>query len=682
MKRLATLAFATLTGLSAAQSPLDILAAGFPSNNGGGVNTGVYFDLDYPNFTALIHDIDVETSSTFAGGLEIYTCTGRHTAGDPISGISPLNDPGAWTLVATATTNGPGLGRGANTDCVLSNPILVNQGVTGFFILKTTISNNYYGTGPWIPAPATVATANGDCILTTGGSGTALDPVTGLVAPGYGYASTPRTFVGAIHYTPANGLFPRFSQDVTSGASPLTVNFTDTTFTNDPGGVLLVEFDFDDDGVFDAGTTGGGVVANTYGCGTYDVVIRATDSLHGTASATVTGAVIADPIAGLSISGGDGILGFGASRQFGVSGAPAGATFDWDLDGDGLSGDSMIQNPTFAYAAAGVVTVSCDVTVSCNTVTLTTSVETSPIAGAVFAADGPTGTFSTFVIPAGRVLRGHQRHQPGRLSGGGDLPPLHPDEHPARPRDLAAERPADHRGRQLPRRQLHPDLNGFRDLVRDVQRGVPGRRDRLPPGSRGHRPRHCQPYRRPHLARRQRGDLIRQRRYHHHPAVVAHRLRHGHHCHQHQQLGRGLSGKPLDDLYPGFAADVTAGLSPLTVNFNDTSVTNDPIGILSWYWDFENDGLVDDINQNPTFTYAGCGDFDVSLTVVDATNGSRTLVKPMFISTDEFSASFTQDATLISTSGVLNLTYTGDPPPRSAGTGTPMGSWMPTAPPL
>ena len=61
----------------------------------------------------------------------------------------------------------------------------------------------------------------------------------------------------------------------------------------------------------------------------------------------------------------------------------------------------------------------------------------------------------------------------------------------------------------------------------------------------------------------------------------------------------GFIGNPLNDLYPGFTADVTSGLSPLTVNFTDTSVTNDPIGVLSWAWDFENDGLVDDTTRTP-----------------------------------------------------------------------------------
>ena len=429
MKTLTTLAVATLAGLSAAQSPLDILAAGFPSNNSGGVNTGVYFDLDYPNFSALINDIDVETGSTVAGGLEIYTCAGSHTAVDPVSGLSPLNDPSVWTLVATATTNGVGVGRGALTDCTLSNSILVNQGVTGFFIIKTTINNDYHGTGT--TAPTTVSTGLGDCILTTGGSGTALDPVTGLVAPGYGYAFTPRTFVGAISYTPANGLFPSFSQDVSSGSSPLTVNFTDTTYTDDPGGVLSAEFDFDNDGTFDATTTGGGMVANTYGCGTYDVTIRATDSLNGTASATVTGAVIADPIVGLAISGGDGILGVGASRQFDVPGAPVSATFDWDLDGDGplrrqhdpepdlrlrrgrhrdglLRRDRVLQHRHPDHLGRDQPDRRCCV-----------------------RRRRPRRNLHHLHHPAGRVLRGHQRHQPRRLPGAGDLPPLHPGRAPS-----------------------------------------------------------------------------------------------------------------------------------------------------------------------------------------------------------------------------------------------------------
>ncbi len=64
-----------------------------------------------------------------------------------------------------------------------------------------------------------------------------------------------------------------------------------------------------------------------------------------------------------------------------------------------------------------------------------------------------------------------------------------------------------------------------------------------------------------------------------------------------------------------FAADVTSGTAPLTVQFTDAS-TGD--GITAWAWDFENDGTVDSTEQNPSFTYTSAGTYSVKLTATNA----------------------------------------------------------------
>jgi PKD repeat protein len=123
----------------------------------------------------------------------------------------------------------------------------------------------------------------------------------------------------------------------------------------------------------------------------------------------------------------------------------------------------------------------------------------------------------------------------------------------------------------------------------------------------------------------------------------------------------GFLGSPVNDLFPAFFADVTSGPSPLTVNFTDTSVTNDPNGIISWAWDFENDGTDDAFIQNPSFTYANCGDFSVKLTVIDSINGPKTVTENNLITTDNFAASFSQGGTLVGNSSPVPFAYTGDP---------------------
>ena len=64
-----------------------------------------------------------------------------------------------------------------------------------------------------------------------------------------------------------------------------------------------------------------------------------------------------------------------------------------------------------------------------------------------------------------------------------------------------------------------------------------------------------------------------------------------------------------------FTADITGGPAPLTVQFTDLSTSTDPI--ISWDWDFDNDGTIDSHDQNPSWVYNDVGVYTVSLTVSD-----------------------------------------------------------------
>ncbi len=68
------------------------------------------------------------------------------------------------------------------------------------------------------------------------------------------------------------------------------------------------------------------------------------------------------------------------------------------------------------------------------------------------------------------------------------------------------------------------------------------------------------------------------------------------------------------------------GAAPLLVQFTDLS-TNTPT---SWQWDFENDGIVDSIAQNPQWTYTNSGTYSVKLTVFND-DGSDFLVKTAYV---------------------------------------------------
>lgn len=77
-----------------------------------------------------------------------------------------------------------------------------------------------------------------------------------------------------------------------------------------------------------------------------------------------------------------------------------------------------------------------------------------------------------------------------------------------------------------------------------------------------------------------------------------------------------------------FAASVTAGLSPLYVDFTDESTGGVPT---SWLWNF-GDGMTSTV-QDPGHTYTASGFYTVSLTVSNA-YGSDTLTRTSYIAVD------------------------------------------------
>ena len=95
-----------------------------------------------------------------------------------------------------------------------------------------------------------------------------------------------------------------------------------------------------------------------------------------------------------------------------------------------------------------------------------------------------------------------------------------------------------------------------------------------------------------------------------------------------------------DPIIADFEAEPLEGLQPLEVQFTDLSTGGLPgllcgptkksnlkyvqkensRDIVSWEWDFNNDGVIDSYNQNPTFTYNQEGVYSVALVVSDGTN--------------------------------------------------------------
>lgn len=87
---------------------------------------------------------------------------------------------------------------------------------------------------------------------------------------------------------------------------------------------------------------------------------------------------------------------------------------------------------------------------------------------------------------------------------------------------------------------------------------------------------------------------------------------------------------PLIPPVANFTGTPISGDAPLTVNFSDASTGT----ISSYAWDFDNDGIIDSTEQNPSHTYAAAGNYTVNLTV-NGTDGSDSEVKTEYIIVNE-----------------------------------------------
>ena len=89
----------------------------------------------------------------------------------------------------------------------------------------------------------------------------------------------------------------------------------------------------------------------------------------------------------------------------------------------------------------------------------------------------------------------------------------------------------------------------------------------------------------------------------------------------------------------GFSATPTLGTGPLAVQFTDQSMGD----VAYWSWDFNNDGLVDSMEQNPYHIYAIPGIYNVSLTV-SGPGGDSTETKTNYIEVTDPWQMFRHDA--------------------------------------
>jgi FOG: PKD repeat len=77
-----------------------------------------------------------------------------------------------------------------------------------------------------------------------------------------------------------------------------------------------------------------------------------------------------------------------------------------------------------------------------------------------------------------------------------------------------------------------------------------------------------------------------------------------------------------------FTANVTAGVRPVAVGFNDTSTIRN---ITNWTWDFTGDGIPEGFGPHPVYVYKKAGNYSVSLAVNTSEGKAYNLSVPGYI---------------------------------------------------
>lgn len=178
--------------------------------------------------------------------------------------------------------------------------------------------------------------------------------------------------VVTLDYSSPTGLFAAFSPSATSGPSPLTVNFTDTSFSSAPTGVTSWAWDFENDGIIDSTLRNPSYTYNT--CGEFTVSLTVNDGVHAASTLTRTNLIRTDDITPdftATLVASPGVY------QLTDTSTPPATAWAWDTDGDGID-DNFTQNPTIVLPSCRNTNVRLTATRNCRTAQTTKPLFVSP----------------------------------------------------------------------------------------------------------------------------------------------------------------------------------------------------------------------------------------------------------------------------------------------------------------
>ncbi|MBL8722885.1 MAG: PKD domain-containing protein, partial [Planctomycetes bacterium] len=290
------------------------------------------------------------TGASFPVTLDLSTAPGDYTA--MVTTFDSNHGPDRTQVFNGTMTVAPGsstTGTPGPFYTGLTFPAFLYDPTQGDLVIDTVHSGGVPANTPTPDAVSTAGLALARRVTTT----TNPPPATGTLG------TTDFANVLEFTYTPASGLYAGFSANVTTGPSPLSVTFTDQTFTSAPGGITGWSWDFDGDNVPDSSVQNPTFVYTS--CGTYNVSLTVTDGVHAPSTLVRTAYVTTDNIA----------AGFTATVigpltvQFTDTSNMAATSWAWDLDGDNIT-DSTAQNPVWVYPNANPVNVRLTVTRLCS----------------------------------------------------------------------------------------------------------------------------------------------------------------------------------------------------------------------------------------------------------------------------------------------------------------------------
>lgn len=353
-------------------------------------------------FPITIQDISHQTASTVPGAATYPTVTvecstgapGLHTAYSMVDFASNHGVDRAVAFSGSVTTAAPDP-EGYFVTVPLSTPFGYDPNLGDLVLDIALDGGTATGTGTRAVGPNGLSGLGSRIYHPTDAAATA------PVGQNTGFAL--RTRIG---YIPKNGLFPAFEANTTRGPGPLTVQFTDRTYSSDPAGVIAWAWDLDGNGTVDS--TQQNPTFTFSACGDYDVELQVTDMLHGTQTLRRTAYVAVDPLtADFSVTA----LG-GSTVQFSDLSSTSATSWSWDFDNDGTV-DSTQQSPVHTYPAKGRYTVVLTVNNGCRGDAVTRTISTDSALATTFEGGNGLSDAAAAVLmdvlvtnPSGIVLTG------------------------------------------------------------------------------------------------------------------------------------------------------------------------------------------------------------------------------------------------------------------------------------